>query len=591
MTAITNNFFRLLAILCCLAFALANAAEPIQNLQTKSGQAGKRIALVIGNDSYRNVTVLQNARADAQAIARALEAAGFKVTLRLDAGEKAMKEAVRTFKTQVSGGDEAIFYYSGHGVQLGSANYLLPIDVAGQNEDQVKDDAVSLQRVLDDLQEQKAKFSLAIVDACRNNPFRNKSGRSIGGRGLVPTTAATGQMILFSAGSGQEALDKLGKNDTSSNGLFTRVFLKEMEKPGVPVDRVLRSVRDEVVRLARSVGHDQVPALYDQVVGDFYFRPGKAQSDAVASPAVRLRTDAEMEQELWDSIKDSQNAAILQEYLAQYPNGRYVAQAKVLIVKFRTAAQPATQAAMVSSSRPIASTATFAPAGHILKDCDACPEMVVIPAGSFQMGDSGQGDASPVHAVTIGRSFALGRTEVTQGQWRAIMGKDPDLRFKDCGETCPVENVSWNDAQEFIQKLNARTGKSYRLPTEAEWEYACRAGGRHKYCGSDSTDSVAWHEDNSGNKLHPAAAKQPNAWGLYDMSGNVFEMMDDCWHENYVGAPADGSAWKSGDCSKRVRRSGSWFYKPYWTDSACRFGESTTSRYSFIGFRVAMTLQ
>ena len=137
-------------------------------------------------------------------------------------------------------------------------------------EEQVKDEAVELQRVLDDLKAKNAKFALAIIDACRDNPFK-QSGRAIGGRGLAPTTAATGQMIMFSAGAGQQALDKLGSNDPEKNGVFTRVLLKEMTKPGIAVDRVLRNVRNEVVRLSKSIGHEQTPALYDQAVGDFYF--------------------------------------------------------------------------------------------------------------------------------------------------------------------------------------------------------------------------------------------------------------------------------------------------------------------------------
>lgn len=156
-------------------------------------------------------------------------------------------------------------------MQLGNANYLLPIDIKGDHEDQVKDEAIQLQRILDDLQERKTKFALAVIDACRDNPFKG-SGRAIGGRGLAPTTAATGQMIIFSAGSGQQALDKLGQGDREQNGLFTRVFIKEMVKPGLSVDRVLRNVRQEVVQLAKSVGHEQTPALYDQAIGEFYFR-------------------------------------------------------------------------------------------------------------------------------------------------------------------------------------------------------------------------------------------------------------------------------------------------------------------------------
>lgn len=230
-----------------------------------------RKALVIGNDLYTDVPKLNNAGADADAMAKSLEAVGYKVYKHLNLNEKKFKQAVRDFRQQLSGGDEVLFFYAGHGVQLGNANYLLPIDVKGDQEDQVKDDAILLQKVLDDLEEKKTKFALAVIDACRDNPFKGK-GRAIGGRGLAPTSAATGQMIMFSAGSGQQALDRLGDNDKERNGLFTRIFVKEMVKPGISVDRVLRNVRNEVVRLARSVGHEQTPALYDQAIGEFYFK-------------------------------------------------------------------------------------------------------------------------------------------------------------------------------------------------------------------------------------------------------------------------------------------------------------------------------
>lgn len=235
---------------------------------------GRRRALVIGNDGYRSVPRLANAKADAQAIAASLGRLGFAVTLRTDLDERGFKQALRAFRAEIQGGDEVVVYFAGHGVQLGGSNFLLPVDIRGDAEDQVRDEALPLQRVLDDLAERRAGFMLAIVDACRDNPFKG-TGRSIGGRGLAPTTAATGQMIIFSAGSGQQALDRLGPQDKNPNGLFTRVFLQEMEKSDQPVDRVLRNVRSEVVRLARSVGHDQTPALYDQAVGDFYLRKAR----------------------------------------------------------------------------------------------------------------------------------------------------------------------------------------------------------------------------------------------------------------------------------------------------------------------------
>jgi len=230
-----------------------------------------RKALVIGNDSYSHVPKLLNARADAIAIGKALTELGYKVTTRQDLSEKDMKSALRQFRNEVEGGDEVLFFFAGHGVQLGSANYLLPTDIKGESEDQVRDEAIELQRVLDGLNDKRVKLSLVMIDACRDNPFP-KGGRAIGGRGLAPTTAATGQMVVFSAGAGQQALDKLGPTDKNPNGLFTRTLLTEIRTPGMRVDNVIREVRKKVVESARSVGHEQVPAIYDQVVGDFYFR-------------------------------------------------------------------------------------------------------------------------------------------------------------------------------------------------------------------------------------------------------------------------------------------------------------------------------
>ena len=232
-----------------------------------------RKALVIGNDGYKFVPQLSNAKEDARSIAENLTDVGYKVTLKFDQSEKEMKASLRSFKSQLEPGDEVAFFYAGHGVQLANSNYLVPIDVAGEGEEQIKDEAISLQRILDDMTDKKVKFTLAMIDACRDNPFKS-IGRSVAGgsRGLAPTTAATGQMIVFSAGTGQQALDKLGPNDKDKNGLFTRLFIKEMRKPGIPIDRLVRNVRNDVVNTAKSIGHEQVPAIYDQVVGEFYFK-------------------------------------------------------------------------------------------------------------------------------------------------------------------------------------------------------------------------------------------------------------------------------------------------------------------------------
>lgn len=255
------------------ALELSKLKEELAGMKLQKVAAGtaatSRKALVIGNDNYTDVSKLVNARQDANSVGRTLSELGYKVTVKNDLTEKDMKATLRQFKNDLEGGDEVVFFYAGHGVQLGSTNYLLPVDVKGDSEDQVRDDAIQLQRLLDDMNEKKVKLTLAVIDACRDNPFP-KSGRTIGGRGLAPTTAATGQMIIFSAGAGQQALDKLGANDKNPNGLFTRMLLSEMKTPGVRIDIMIRDVRRKVVEAAKSVGHDQVPAIYDQVVGDFY---------------------------------------------------------------------------------------------------------------------------------------------------------------------------------------------------------------------------------------------------------------------------------------------------------------------------------
>lgn len=231
-----------------------------------------RFALVIGNGSYTFVPKLRNSRTDAQAVAAALKKAGFDVFLKLDLDDRGLRQAIRDWVRMLPGGSEAVFYFAGHGVQIGAANYLLPTNIVGETEEQVRDEGLPLQRVLDDLTAQRVRLSLAIIDACRDNPFPRAAGRRIGvSRGLAPTSAATGQMVLFSAGSGQTALDNLGPKDTHPNGVFTRVLLKQMAVPGVPADQVLKRTRVEVVQLAAGIGHEQVPALYDQTVGDFYF--------------------------------------------------------------------------------------------------------------------------------------------------------------------------------------------------------------------------------------------------------------------------------------------------------------------------------
>jgi len=235
------------------------------------------------------------------------------------------------------------------------------------------------------------------------------------------------------------------------------------------------------------------------------------------------------------------------------------------------------------------------PKYKVFRDCAECPEMVVLPAGSFDMGDlhgDGATDEKPVRTVRIAQPFAMGAYEVTQGQWKAVMGNNPS-HFNDCGDRCPVEKVNWNEVQAFILKLNEKTGKNYRLPSEAEWEYACRAGGRQKYCGSDSADGVAWHNKNSGGRTHAVGRKSANGWGLHDLSGNVWEWVQDCYEGSGYdkGQPLDGRAHEpSTSCAHRVNRGGGWGGVSSNYRSADRGQYPPDVRGSTLGFRLSRTL-
>jgi formylglycine-generating enzyme required for sulfatase activity len=222
-------------------------------------------------------------------------------------------------------------------------------------------------------------------------------------------------------------------------------------------------------------------------------------------------------------------------------------------------------------------------------------EFVLIPAGSFKMGSStGGDDEGPPHNVKISQSFYLQATEVTQGQWQLVMGNNPS-GFKGCGDDCPVEHVSWEDSQQFIKKLNQiEKIKDYRLPSEAEWEYACRAGTTAEYSfGGDASKlgEFAWYSENPDTKTHPVGKKKPNAWGLYDMHGNVLELVEDDWHNSYKGAPDDGNAWVDNPRgSFRVVRGGGWSNVALLCRSAMRFENAPGHRFTNMGFRLSRSV-
>ena len=259
---------------------------------------------------------------------------------------------------------------------------------------------------------------------------------------------------------------------------------------------------------------------------------------------------------------------------------------------------------MVSQVRPHVLTAAQEQAlkpGDSFKECaQDCPEMIVVPAGSFTMGGPTNVE-KPQHTVTFAKPFAVAKSELTFADWDACVagggcnGYKPAHQGWGRGQQ-PVINVNWDDAQAYVAWLSEVTGKTYRLLSEAEYEYAARAETTTAYPWGDDIGKNNANCDGCGSKWDdkqtaPVGSFAPNKFGLYDMVGNVFEWTEDCVHTNYDGAPTNGSAWiTGGDCSSRILRGGSWSFSPDYLRSAFRFWGTSDYRFSCIGFRLGRTL-
>lgn len=228
----------------------------------------------------------------------------------------------------------------------------------------------------------------------------------------------------------------------------------------------------------------------------------------------------------------------------------------------------------------------------VYTDPETGMEFVFVKGGCFMMGDTfgaGNFDEQPVHSVCVD-DFYMAKYEVTQRQWQEVMGNTP-ADLKKC-DNCPVARISWNDAQEYINKLNSKTGKNYRLPTEAEWEYAAKSGGKEeRYAGGDDLDSVAWHILNSGRKIHPVGQKKANGLGLYDMSGNVWEWVQDLYEKDYYKKGAKYNPRGAGEGRYRVLRGGSCVFDPRFVRTSLRNGDEPANRSRDYGLRLLFTVQ
>ncbi len=240
---------------------------------------GRRFALVVGIDAYESVPQLQKAVNDARTMTAALRGLGFQVTSGENLDRTGMSRKLIEFESGLRPGDTALFFFAGHGFEIRGQNFLLPADVPAVFEGQeelIKDSAFAADRIIDRIRERGARTVVAVLDACRNNPFERPGGRSVSGtRGLAQMTPAEGVFVVFSAGAKQEAIDRLSDTDENPNSVFTRVFQKQLTVPGLPLDQMVKRTRLEVRELARTIGREQTPAYYDQIVGDVVFKPSE----------------------------------------------------------------------------------------------------------------------------------------------------------------------------------------------------------------------------------------------------------------------------------------------------------------------------
>ena len=561
--------------------------------------AANRVALVIGNADYAEAR-LANPVKDARDISKKLGELGFQVQLVENMTHKQIGRTMAAFAKSLRPGDEVVVFYAGHGLQVKGVNYFPVVDADIQSEEDVPQNSLNLNALLETMEEARVGVKLLFLDACRNNPFARRFRG--GERGLARIGAApSGTLIHFATRPGGVADD----GTKGGNGLYTGALLRHLDAPGVSVETMVKRVAATVEQASNG---KQEPWGEGSIKGEFYFRGG---AQAPASAAL------EAEQAAWQSAQRANTLAGFDAFLEEYPNGQFAKAARVARKALPAVSQP------VSPPTPIPTLVLNQPsknelvlnnlptptptsvlskplqAGQVVKDCDTCPEMVVIPGGGFVMGDgkSSEKDDKPAHRVSIS-GFLLGKFEVTQLQWRALMGNNPSW-FKNCGDTCPVEQMNWNDVQAYLKKLSEKTGQPYRLPTEAEWEYAARAGSHAKWHFGDDEAQLgryAWFGNDQGNadkKTHPVGEKLPNQFGLYDMHGNLPEWVQDCWHDHYKKAPNNGSAWLTGcsNASARVVRGGSWYSNPDGLRSAWRDRHDQAHPINNIGFRVARTLR
>ena len=529
-------------------------------------------------------------------------------------------------------GDRVYIFYSGHGKETSP---FLPFDAENQ---------ISLDEIKKRLKKIDAQDIIVFADACYSGRLANKGAKfdvvELGVTGLTAQTntalsqAKRGTVVMTSAKGIQESRELEGL----MNGIFTDRLLDVLTKHAqaadanhdgqLTLDEAYRVVSRDVAAKSKQEPQISDEQAAQQVVLFAYALPTPTPSPATPTPlpvqtailTVRANAGAAvtidgqaagvspMQAKLalgWHRVRVEKTGYLTFEDEIELNYDRTV-RVELRPQTSQTSEVSETSEVLTPTPPPAppqqgGARETPVPSGRVgegFTDPTTGMEFVWIQGGEFQMGSNDYKSEQPVHQVLVQKDggFWMGKYEVTQAQWQKIMGSNPSS-FK--GEKRPVENVSWDDAQDFIRKLNAKTGKNpplplrggeYRLPSEAEWEYACRAGTTTAYSFGDDVAQLknyAWYGENSNSQTHPVGDKKANAWGLYDMHGNVWEWCADTWHDNYAGAPTDGSIWGSlGDKKAKLLRGGSWSDHPDFVRGANRGRFAADTQNFYIGLRV-----
>jgi formylglycine-generating enzyme required for sulfatase activity len=588
-------------------------------------RAEARIALLIGNQVYApKVGLLKNPHDDVALVGAALKQLGFQVTILKDADYRAMDVAIKRFVTDVrSKGKSTIsfFYYSGHGAANPDTqiNYLIPVDVADPNDGNLWYQSFQQNDLIDKLSKQAPNATHYVVfDACRNElNLSGPAAKAIGAeKGFVPVAQTPGLLIAYATAQGKTAAD-VGDN----GGPYARALAAEIVKPSIEAVTMFRNVQ---IRVKEDIGQD--PWLSFPALPEVYLA-GRGEEKPAATSVPPPQPAASEAERAWDRTKDTTSVALLEAFIARYKDTYYadIARARAEDLKKQQIALATPPAPPPPAARPAArcdgieitvgqnERRCFKPGvgkTEQFKDCTDCPEMVVVPAGSFTMGSppnepERDGDEAQIR-VTISASFAVGRYAVTFDELDACVADGGCNGYRPADEGWgrgkhPVINVNWGDAKSYTAWLSRKTGKNYRLLSEAEREYVARAGTTTPFWwGSSITPKQANY---NGNYTYGGGAKgeyrrrtvpidsfEPNPWGLYNVHGNVWEWTEDCWSASYHGVPTDASAWTSGDCLERIVRGGSWDNDPQFLRSAYRVRRYADNRFSVDGFRLARTL-